>query len=47
MQPAVVVPVDPLQGGDLDLVDGRATDRGGLISSVLNSPIVVSARALS
>jgi hypothetical protein len=29
VQPAVVVPVDPLEGGDLDVVQGCATDRAG------------------
>ena len=45
-QAAVVEPVDVLEGGDLDLLDG-APRPARLISSVLNSPITVSARALS
>ena len=46
VQAAVVEPVDVLEGGDLDLFDGPPWPRG-LISWVLNSPITVSARALS
>jgi hypothetical protein len=45
-QAAVVEPVDVLEGGDLDLLDAPPGSRG-LISSVLNSPITDSARALS
>jgi len=46
VQPPVVEPVDVLEGGDLDLLD-RAPRTRRLISSVVNSPIVDSARALS
>jgi hypothetical protein len=46
VEPAVVEPVDVVQGGDLDsstVFQGRC----GLISSVLYRPTTVSARALS
>jgi hypothetical protein len=42
----VVEPVDVVQGRGLDLL-GDAPWAAGLISSVLNSPITDSARALS
>ena len=42
VQAAVVEPIDPFQGGYLDLLDGPR----GLINSVLYSPLMVSARAL-
>ena len=45
VQAAVVVPVDPFQYGDVDLFC-RAPGPRGLNSSVMNNPIVVSARAL-
>jgi len=45
MQPPVV-PVGPLQGGQLDVIDGLPGPRRR-ISSVLNNPICDSARALS
>jgi hypothetical protein len=51
VQAAGVVPVDPLHSGVFDVVDGaqRAVRNGllGPTASVLNSPIVVSAKALS
>ena len=43
---AVVEPVDPLQGGVLDLVEALPGPRRR-ISSALYSPMIVSARALS
>ena len=46
VQPPVVEPVDVFQGGDLDLLAVCQGPRG-LISSVLNSPMTDSARALS
>jgi hypothetical protein len=45
-EPAVVEPVDPLQGGVLDVVETLPGPRRR-ISSVLYSPMMVSARALS
>jgi len=45
-QPAVVEPVDPLQGGVLDVVDALPGTRRRM-SSVLYSPMIVSASALS
>jgi hypothetical protein len=45
-KPAVVEPVHPLQGGVLDLVELLPGPRRRM-SSVLNSPMMVSARALS
>jgi hypothetical protein len=45
-EPAVVEPVDPLQGGVLEVVDALPGPRRR-ISSVLYSPMIVSARALS
>jgi hypothetical protein len=45
-EPAVVEPVDPLQGGVLDLVQALQGPRRR-IGSVLSSPMIVSARALS
>jgi hypothetical protein len=43
---AMVEPVDPLQGGVLDLVEALPGPRRR-ISSVLYRPMIVSARALS
>jgi hypothetical protein len=45
-QPVVVEPVDPLQGGILDLVQALQGPRRP-ISSVLYRPMIVSASALS
>jgi hypothetical protein len=45
-EPAVVEPVDPLQGGVLDLVQALPGPRRR-ISSVLYRPMIVSAKALS
>ena len=45
-EPAVIEPVDPLQGGVLDVVEALPGPRRR-ISSVLYSPMIVSARALS
>jgi hypothetical protein len=45
VQPAVVVPVDPFQDGEFDVVEALPGPRGR-ITSVSNSPISVSARAL-
>jgi hypothetical protein len=46
VESSVVVPVDPLCGGQLDLGE-RLQGRWGLISSVLYRPIVLSIRAWS
>jgi hypothetical protein len=46
VESAVAVPVDPLGGGQFDLGECLPGLRG-LISSVLNRPIVDSIRALS
>jgi hypothetical protein len=44
-QAPVVKPVDPFQGGKLDRLDA-APGTAGRITSVLNKPMTVSARAL-
>jgi hypothetical protein len=46
VEPLVVVPVDPFQGGELD-VGERLPGAVALIFSALKRPIVLSARALS
>ncbi len=42
----VVVPVDPLQGGVLDGLEGAPGSASGM-TSALNRPLIVSAKALS
>jgi hypothetical protein len=46
VEAAMVEPVNPFGGGHLDVLDG-APRLGGLISSVLYRPLIVSANALS
>ena len=46
VESVVVEPVDVAQGGEFDLLEG-APGPGRRISSVLNSPMVDSARLLS
>ena len=46
-EPAVVPPVDPAEGGELDVVDGRATGLAGGSARPCRSALMVSAMALS